>query len=65
MENTGTMTITIDKDGKITSDIKGVKGKSCTGIDAFLGTLGETLSDVKTKEYNEQKIQNQRIVHYS
>ncbi len=36
--------------GEITSEIEGIKGSSCAGIDKFLNKLG---SDVETKQTGE------------
>jgi hypothetical protein len=46
----GKMIITI-KNGKITSEIKGVKGKGCQEIDKFLNEIGRKESDKNTLEY--------------
>jgi len=44
------MIITI-KNGEITSEIQGVKGKNCKDIDRFLDDIGQKTSEKLTLEY--------------
>ncbi len=44
------MIITI-KNGKITSEIKGIKGRSCQDVDKFLDEIGRKESVKHTLEY--------------
>jgi hypothetical protein len=52
MSNTPhSLEITIDADGKLTCEVKGVKGKECTNITAWLDELGEVTEDRHTQDY--------------
>jgi hypothetical protein len=46
-----TITITIEDGGKIQSEVSGVIGKDCDGIDKFLHTIGDVTSNTKKPEY--------------
>jgi hypothetical protein len=44
--------VDIGPDGKITSTVQGVTGKSCTTLSAWLDELGEVEVDRHTADYN-------------
>lgn len=46
-----TITITIDGGGNIQSEVNGVVGKDCDGIDKFLHDAGDVTSNTKKAEY--------------
>jgi hypothetical protein len=44
--------VEISPDGKITSEVKGVTGKSCTALSAWLDDLGKVEVDRHTADYH-------------
>lgn len=56
------MIITI-KNGEITSEIKGVKGRSCQDIDKFLEEIGTKESTKHTLEYYQNKNINNNYIN--
>lgn len=42
---------TIDSEGKVEFEIKGIKGKSCEDIEKIFEEIGQKLSSEKTKDY--------------
>lgn len=46
-----TIDISIDEEGKITSEVKGITGSACTQISKFLDDLGTVTEDRHTSDY--------------
>jgi len=46
-----TIEISIDEEGKITSEVKGVTGQACSNISKFLDSLGTVQEDRHTDDY--------------
>jgi len=49
--------ITLFKDGKMKVAVEGVKGESCTDVDAFLRKLGTVVKDEKTDEFYQEEVE--------
>lgn len=43
--------IRITPDGKVETEVMGIKGTSCEGADAFLDSLGTVVEDKPTEEF--------------
>lgn len=56
--------IKLFKDGKMTVGVEGIKGESCTDVDAFLRNIGNIVKDEKTDEYYETEIENTNEIQY-
>lgn len=56
-----TLVIEIKPDGKITGEVKGVNGKHCAPLSAWLDELGEVIEDRHTPDYYKPAEQAQRI----
>lgn len=46
--------VTVSKDGKITSEVRGVEGPQCHELSAFLNQLGKVEVDLQTPDYRKQ-----------
>ncbi len=47
---------TINKNGEITSTIKGIKGSSCSSITGALKSMGKVVAEIRTSEYFEKGV---------
>lgn len=50
----------IDADGNVASTVKGVKGKACGELSAFLDALGTVTHDSPTPEFYQTETQSVR-----
>lgn len=48
-----TIKVTITPDGKVTSEVNGIKGTTCEGAADFLNQLGAVVEDRPTGEFYE------------
>ena len=54
--------VTIDKEGNVSMDVRGVKGRSCQDLTKQLEqALGKTVSDRKTPEFYQTQQQERRV----
>lgn len=47
-----TIEVTIDEKGNVTGTVKGVAGRACEGLSAWLDKLGEVTVDEHTADYD-------------
>lgn len=55
-----TIVITVQPDGKVVGEVKGVQGPSCTTLSAWLDELGEVEEDRHTPDYHRRPAQTVR-----
>ena len=55
MKQSHTIDIAISPTGEITSEVKGVKGASCSKISKWLDDLGKVTHDQKTGDYYKKR----------
>lgn len=57
MSQPHTITITIAPNGKVTGEVKGVSGPTCTTLTAWLEEIGEVTVDRHTADYRKPEQQ--------
>ena len=61
MNTPHTIEIVIDRDGKLTSEVKDIAGADCTTLTKWLDELGEVEVDSKTPDYYKKPRQTVKI----
>lgn len=61
MKNPHIIEIVIDKNGKITSEVKGVLGADCSALTKWLDELGVVEVDSKTPDYYKKDNQTVQV----
>ncbi len=56
-----TIEITVQPDGKIVGEVKGVAGAHCAPLSAWLDELGEVEEDRHTPDYHRRPAQTVRV----
>ena len=52
-----TIDISIDREGKVTAHVQGVKGPSCDDVIKWLRELGQVESETRTPDYFQRLVQ--------
>ena len=61
MNTPHTIEIVIDRDGKLTSEVRDIAGADCTTLTKWLDELGEVEVDSKTPDYYKKPRQTIKI----
>ena len=61
MNTPHTIEIVIDRDGKLTSEVRDIAGADCTTLTKWLDELGEVEVDSKTPDYYKKPRQTVKI----
>ena len=56
-----TLKVTINKDGTLSYDVKGVQGASCKDLTKFIDAMSKKTESVNTAEFHEEKVDVNRL----